>query len=328
MKKRILLIHTGGTLGMEGSQHLEPGHYASALVEQLPEYVGFAQIDSYILCNLDSSDVGPEQWSALARTIAEKRHEYDGFIIIHGTDTMPYTASALAFALEGLDRPVILTGAQRPMGALRNDARRNLADSIELATLDIPEVGICFDGVLIRGCRSCKVNTRAYHAFDSPGCEPLAKLGVDITLGKHIRRPVSPFRCCPGFDANVMVLHVTPGMNADLLSPLIEGEHRLDGVVLIPFGVGTVPCQMGNVAAWVHRATQQDIDVLIANAAAGKIDLPLYENSQVLQDAGAISGGEIRLEAALVKLMHACAMYKNKRERHEYLKWNVAGEME
>ena len=328
MKKRILLIHTGGTLGMEGTEHLEPGHYASALVERLPEYVGFAHIDSMILCNLDSSDVGPAQWTKLAEVIAQKRSEYDGFIVVHGTDTMPYTASALAFALEGLDKPVILTGAQRPMGALRNDARRNLADSIELATQDIPEVGICFDGVLIRGCRSCKVNTRAYHAFDSPGCEPLAKLGVDITLGKHIRHPVSPFRCCPNFDANVMVLHVTPGMNATLLEPLIEGDKKLDGIVLIPFGVGTVPCQTGNLASWVAQATWRGIDVLVANAAIGKIDLPLYENSQVLQDAGAISGGEIRMEAALVKLMHACATYKNKQERHEYLKWNVAGEME
>lgn len=327
MKKRILLIHTGGTLGMEGTQHLEPGHYARALVEQLPEYVGFAHVDSLVLYNLDSSDMGPEQWAELARTIAEKRHEYDGFIIIHGTDTMPYTACALAFALEGLDKPVILTGAQRPMGALRNDARRNLADSIELATLDIPEVGICFDGVLLRGCRSCKVNTRAYHAFDSPGCEPLAKLGVDITIGGHVRHPVAPFRCVPSFDAHVMVLHVTPGMEATLLNPLIEGNSKLDGIVLIPFGVGTVPCQTGNLGDFVSRATHNGIDVLVANAAIGKIDLPLYENSQVLLDAGAISGGEIRVEAALVKLMHACATYKNAKERHEYLRWNVAGEM-
>ena len=312
---------------MEGTQHLEPGHYARGLVEQLPEYVGLAHIDSQVLYNLDSSDMGPEQWSELARTISQKRHEDDGFIIIHGTDTMPYTASALAFALEGLDRPVILTGAQRPMGALRNDARRNLADSIELATLDIPEVGICFDGVLLRGCRSCKVNTRAYHAFDSPGCEPLAKLGVDITLGSHIRHPVAPFRCSPRFNANVMVLHITPGMNANLLMPLIEGNPRLDGIVLIPFGVGTVPCQTGDVAKFVSNATQRNIDVLVANASVGKIDLPLYENSQVLLDAGAISGGEIRVESALVKLMHACATYDNPKERHDYLRWNVAGEM-
>lgn len=326
-EKKILLIHTGGTIGMQGNEHLEPGHYASALVEQLPEYIGFAHIDSEVLFNLDSSDIGPAQWQILAETIATHRAEYDGFIVIHGTDTMPYTASALAFALEGLDKPVILTGAQRPMGALRNDARRNLSDAIEVSTLDIPEVAICFDGVLLRGCRACKVNTRAYHAFDSPGCEPLARLGVDITLAKHIRRPCAPFRCRPNFDANVMVVHVTPGIRTDSLMRILDGPQPLDGIVLIPFGVGTVPCCENGVAHFVENATRQGIDVLVANAATGKIDLPLYENSSVLAEAGAISGGELRLEAALVKLMHACATYDNRSERLEYLRWNVAGEM-
>ena len=326
--QKILLIHTGGTIGMEGSDHLEPGHYATALVEQLPEYMGLAKIDSAILCNLDSSDIGPAHWAQLARMIADNRRNYDGFIVVHGTDTMPYTASALAFALEGLDRPVVLTGAQRPLGALRNDARRNLADSIEVATLNLPEVGICFDGMLLRGCRSCKVNTRAYHAFDSPGCEPLAKLGVDITLGKHIRHPVAPFRCRPKFDANVMVIQVTPGMPVDVFNRLLTGDKILDGIVLIPFGVGTVPSQDGGIVDFVRNATALGIDVLVANASVGKIDLNLYENSQGLIEAGAISGGEMRVEAALVKLMHACATYADRTERLEYLRWNVAGELE
>ncbi|MBQ9394829.1 MAG: asparaginase [Proteobacteria bacterium] len=326
--QRILLIHTGGTIGMEGSDHLEPGHYATALVEQLPEYMGLAKIDSAILCNLDSSDIGPSHWSQLARMIADNRRNYDGFIVVHGTDTMPYTASALAFALEGLDRPVVLTGAQRPLGALRNDARRNLADSIEVATLNLPEVGICFDGMLLRGCRSCKVNTRAYHAFDSPGCEPLAKLGVDITIGKHVRHPVAPFRCRPNFDANVMVIQVTPGMPVDVLERILTGERLLDGIVLVPFGIGTVPSQNGGIVDFVRKATALGIDVLVANATVGKIDLNLYENSQGLIEAGAISGGEMRVEAALVKLMHACATYADRTERIEYLRWNVAGELE
>lgn len=318
---------------MEGELHLEPGHYVSTLVEQLPEYAGFAKIDSQILFNTDSSDIGPTQWNQIAQTIAAKRSQYDGFIVVHGTDTMAFTASALAFAFEGLDKPVILTGAQRPLGALRNDARRNLADSIELATLNIPEVGICFDGALMRGCRTSKINTRAYHAFDSPGCEPLAKLGVDITLGKHIRHPMVPFRCSPSFDANVMTIHVTPGLSSDILMRLIDKNQEdnaqaLNGIVLLPFGVGTVPCLEHPIAPFVRKAVDQGIDVLVANASTGKIDLPLYENSQVLLDAGAISGGEMRIEAALVKLMHACATYSDKDIRHEYLRWNVAGELE
>lgn len=325
---KILLIHTGGTIAMAGEKHLEPGQYAAALVESLPEFVGFAQITSTILYNLDSSDIGPEQWREIALCIAQHRNEYDGFIVIHGTDTMAYTASAMAFALEGLDKPVIFTGAQRPLGALRNDARRNLADSIELATLPICEVGICFDGVLLRACRTIKHNSQAYHAFESPGCEPLAKVGVDIVLGKHLRKPLAPFRCQAQFDANVVVLHVTPGLNPDILRRFIDSaSDPLNGIVLIPFGVGTVPVKTRPLAPAVRHATDLGIDVFLANAATGQLELDLYENSQVLFDAGAISGGEIRMEAALTKLMHACAIFKDKQERHAYLQWNVAGEL-
>lgn len=324
---RILLIYTGGTLGMEGDDHLEPGEYVESLVESLPEYQGLAHIDSVPLFNLDSSDMGPDEWRQIALCIAKHRNQYDGFIVVHGTDTMPYTAAALAFALEGLDKPVILTGAQRPLGSLRNDARRNLADSIELATLKIPEVGICFDGVLLRGCRAIKTNTRSYHAFDSPGVEPLAKLGVDITLGSHIRQPYIPFRCVPEFNSNVIAVHITPGLEPKLLERMITAsEGNLHGIVLLPFGVGTVPVKSRAIAPVIRKATEMGIDVLVANASTGQIKLGLYENSKVLEDAGAIPGGEMRLEAALVKLMHAYAAYPVRSERVDYLRWNVAGE--
>ena len=142
-----------------------------------------------------------------------------------------------------------------------------------------------------------------------------------------------PFRCAPDFDANVIVIHVTPGISSDVLMRLLEHHEEksgssLDGIVLLPFGVGTVPCLERPIAPFVRRAVDAGIDVLVANASTGKIDLPLYENSQVLLDAGAIPGGEMRVESALVKLMHACATYRDIHERHEYLRWNVAGELE
>ena len=147
---RTLVLHTGGTLGM-GADPMEPGDYAAALIESMPELRSLSDFDSRIVCNLDSSDIGPSHWTLLAETIEAAREDYDGFIIVHGTDTLAYTASALAFALEGLDRTVILTGAQRPLSALRTDARRNLADAFELATKQISEVAVCFDGSLLRG---------------------------------------------------------------------------------------------------------------------------------------------------------------------------------
>ncbi len=323
----ILLLHTGGTLGMQ-HEPLEPGAYAAALVESLPEFSGFAQIESRIVCNLDSSDIGPETWVLLAETIAAERERYDAFLIVHGTDTMAYTASALAFALQGLDRPVILTGAQRPLGALRTDARRNLADAIELATMDVPEVGICFDGLLLRGCRATKTNTRSYHAFDSPGCQPLAQLGVDISLASHIRRPLVPFHLLARFDPRVVVIQVSPGMNPKLFEPWLERQEELRGIVLVAFGVGTVPSLHRPVAPFIRRAVDAGIEVIAANHSAGLVNLSLYENSQVLADAGAVAGGQMLVEAAVCKLMHALGNFPEVDERRRYLRWNIAGEME
>src|SRR5262249_17502793 len=150
-------------LGMHGSP-LSPGTYSQKLTERVPELSHLAELEIRIVCNLDSSDVGPEDWSTIARAVDEGRDGVGGVVILHGTDTMAFTASALAFALVNLDRPVVLTGAQRPLAAHRTDARRNLVDAVELATCDIPEVGICFDGLLLRGCRSVKSDARSYHA--------------------------------------------------------------------------------------------------------------------------------------------------------------------
>jgi L-asparaginase len=308
---------------------LVPSELGQQLITNLPELQGLIDLDVEIISNLDSSDIGPEIWTALAERIAECRTDFDGFLITHGTDTMAYTASALSFALEGLDRPVILTGAQRPLSALRSDARRNLTDAAELATLSIPEVGICFDGLLLRGCRATKSNTRAYHAFDSPGCQPLAKLGVDVELSPGIRRPVLPFRCDSRFDPRVAVVFVTPGLTPALLEHLIDaGSDKLRGIVLAAFGAGTLPAAQRPLAPVIKKAVDGGIDVLVANQSAGMINLGLYENSKVLADAGAIGGGQMMLEAAVAKLMHALSVFPRRSDRLRYLLWNMAGEME
>lgn len=329
---RIQLIHTGGTLGMTGTP-LEPGAYAQALTERLPELRELAHLETRIPFNLDSSDVGPEHWETLATMIGEARREedWDGFVIVHGTDTMAYTASALAFALCGLDKPVVLTGAQRPLEALRTDARRNLADAVECATCDVPEVAICFDGLLLRGCRATKSNVQDYRAFDSPGCPPLARLGVDIEFEPHIRRPDSPadFQLHPNFDGRVMMVFLHPGMDPDHVRTLIEGDAPPDGIVLAAYGVGTVPTSRRPVAPVVREAVDRGIEVLVATQSSGEVDLGLYENSLPLSDAGAIPAAEMTLEASITKLMHALALYPDDRDaRREYLLTNVAGERE
>lgn len=325
--RKVLLLHTGGTLGMHGTP-LEPGNYAQRLRTTVPELERIAHLETRIVCNLDSSDVGPSEWSAIAREIDAARDRADGFVVVHGTDTMAYTASALAFALSGLDRPVVLTGAQRPLAELRTDARRNLADSVEVAANSgIREVGICFDGLLLRGCRSTKSDARSYRAFDSPGLEPLARLGFDIDVARHVRAPAEPFRCDARFDPRVIVLHVTPGLEPRTVERLLDADD-VRGVVLAGFGVGTIPNRDRALAPPIRKAIERGVEVLVVTQWGGIVDLGLYKNSLVLRDAGAIAGGKMRVEAAVAKLMHAIAVYPDRAERRAYLERDVAGERE
>lgn len=303
---------------------LEPGAYASHLERQVPELGQLAEIETHIVCNLDSSDIRPEHWSAIAETIGERRSEFDGFVIIHGTDSMAYTASALSFAFDGLDRPVVMTGAQRPLAELRSDARRNLIDAVEVATRDIPEVAICFDGLLFRGCRTTKSNVHDYRAFDSPGVEPLARLGVDVAVGEHVRRPSEKFQSHPVFDSAVAVLRTWPGMNPKIVDHVAGAGIR--GLVLAAYGVGTVPTEKQPLAPAIARAVERGVDVLVVTQSAGTVDLQMYKNSLPLADAGAIPGGKMRIEAATAKLMHALARFDDADARRDYLLRDVSGE--
>lgn len=323
---RVLLLHTGGTLGMTGSP-LKPDAYSHALTQAVPEITELADVDTDIVFNLDSSDIGPPHWSALAQRIAQHRSRYDGFVVVHGTDTMAYTASALSFALRGLDRPVILTGAQRPLTALRTDARRNLADAVDVATRDIPEVCICFDGLLFRGCRTTKSSSRNYRAFESPGVEPLARLGVDVDRAPHIRRPYGDFDVDARFDPRVSVLHVTPGFDPSIFDSLLASDTPPRGLVLAAFGSGTVPTRQKSLGPAVQRAVAAGTEILVVTQSYGRVELDLYQNSRHLAAAGAISAGSMLVEAAVPKLMHALAVFARRVERQRYLTRDVAGEL-
>ncbi len=244
---------------------LEPDAFANELTVVAPEILQLADIDSRVIASLDSSDVGPEHWHELAEAIEAARGDYSGVVIVHGTDTMAYTASALSFALKGLDMPVVLTGAQRPLAAVRTDARRNIVDAVEMATHDVPEVGVCFDGLLLRGCRATKSNSLVYRAFESPGCAPLARLGVDVEVSKHVRRPSMPFECDPRFDPSILLIQVFPGMDPALLGRMLDPVHGVKGAVLVVFGLGTVPTTFRPLAPVVTKAVGEGVDVLVVS---------------------------------------------------------------
>jgi L-asparaginase len=322
---KVLLLHTGGTLGMVGTP-LVPDAYGSRLLEAVPELLQLADIDIHIVCNLDSSDLGPKEWAALASTIAGSHEDYDGFVIVHGTDTMAYTAAALSYALEGLGKPIVFTGAQRPLTALRTDARRNLVDAVEVATAELPEVTICFDGLLLRGCRAVKSDARSYRAFASPGVPPLAKMGIDVDISKLVRTPQRPFASHPVYDTRVDVVYMTPGMRSDIVLRRTE-DPTLRGLVIAAFGVGTVPAQVRAIAPQLGEAVRRGMEIIVVTQRGGKVDLMAYQSSAGLAEAGCLPGGTMHVEAAVPKLMHALARFDDRAARHGYLLRDVAGEL-
>lgn len=226
MTAKVLILHTGGTLGMrprEPDQVLASDEVETAFLEHAPELEEIAAIDTKVLCNLDSTDITPDHWRRMADEVLVAFEDHDGVVITHGTDSMAYTASALSFLLRDLARPVILTGSQRPLSAPRTDARANLVGAVDLATHDVPEVAIYFHGALLRGNRSTKRSSFAYGAFHSPNHPPLAEVGTHIKWVGDRLTPEGKLRMEGGFDPRVAVVRFVPGSSAALLE---EAEPR------------------------------------------------------------------------------------------------------
>lgn len=283
---------------------LVPDVYTQDLLAELPVLRKIAEIETRILFNLDSSDMQPHHWVELAETIHHALPNYDGIVVVHGTDTMAYTASALAFLLPGLDRPVVLTGAQKPLTDVRTDARANLVDACHLATLAIPEVGIAFDSKLLRGCRATKVDAWGMSAFGSPACPPLAELGLGVHLGSHVLAPRARRDFDPRLEPRVLAVRTFPGLDPKLLHGAIASGVR--GIVIEAFGAGNVPLRENSLIPVIESARALDVPVVIVSQCTrGSVDLSRYEGGAAAARAGAIGAGEMTAEAALTKLMVA-----------------------
>jgi L-asparaginase len=305
--KKLLLLHTGGTLVMQQSEEngaLSSNHYTRDLLAELPVLRQIARIETHFLYKLDSADMQPENWIVIARTIHERLDQYDGFVVVHGTDTMGYTASALSFLLSGLDRPVVLTGAQKPLTAIRTDARTNLVDACHVATLGIPEVAVAFDSRLFRGSRVTKLDAWSMSAFGSPACPPLAELGLGVQVGTHVlsARPPSPFD--ERLEPRVLAVRTFPGLDPRLLSGALATGVR--GLLLEAFGAGNVPRRERSHIPNIEQARSLDVPlVIVSQCPRGAVDLTPNEGGVAARDAGAISGFDMTAEAALTKLMIA-----------------------
>lgn len=304
---KILLVHTGGTLMMRSGKPDQPlvnDAYVDDLLSEIPVLAKIADIDTTILSQIDSSDMQPERWIELARTVHRELPNYDGVVVVHGTDTMAYTASALAFLLPDLDRPVILTGSQRPLDRIRSDARQNLIDAFQLATYPIPEVGLAFASQLLRGCRATKIDAWGLDAFASPMCPPLAELGVDIDIGDHVLAPRTRQTFDDRLERKVLAVRLFPGLDPTLLSGALD--TGVCGLVLKAFGAGNVPTLQRSLVPVIEKATRLDVPVVIVSQCyRAHVDLTRYAGGSAAFSAGAIGGADMTDEAALAKLMVA-----------------------
>ena len=326
--KRLLFLLTGGTLLMreQGSSPVLAVDDSTDLVAEVPALARIASIETKRLFAMDSSDMQPSDWVALAREVHAGVAAYDGVVVVHGTDTMAYTASALALLLGPLPKPVVLTGAQRPLVEARTDARENLVDAALVATMNVPEVVIAFASRVLRGARSTKRDALAYDAFVSPNEGPLAELGVQTKIAPHVRKPeaLAPFD--ERLEPSVLAVRIFPGLDPALIIGAVRAGVK--GLVLEGYGTGNVPLRIGrSLVPALEAARDARVPVVVVSQCLrGYVDLSRYSGGAAAQEAGALSAGDMTPETALAKLMIGLGRFGHGEALRAWFDRNVVGE--
>lgn len=340
-KSSILLIYTGGTIGMKvdsSIQALRPFDFSQILAE-VPELAKFAcRIDSYTFDPLiDSSDVEPGLWTSLANIIESQYDSYDGFVILHGTDTMAYSASALSFMIEGLTKPVIFTGSQLPIGVPRTDGKENLISAVEIAAAKdkeghalVPEVCIYFDNMLMRGNRSSKINSDNFRAFRSENLAPLAEAGINIRYNTQLIRKPDSWDLKPTFhkhlDTRVSILKMHPGITPDVVKHILcSPETR--AIIIETYGAGNAPSKEWFIDIVKAAASMGKILMNVTQCIAGSVNMDIYATGKSLKEAGVMNGYDSTTESALGKLFYLMGLFEDNLLVKSMLELDLRGEI-
>ena len=311
----------------------------SQILEEVPELGKFAyRIDSHTFSPLiDSSDVEPSLWKELTELIESRYDEYDGFVILHGTDTMAYSASVLSFMLEGLTKPVIFTGSQLPIGAPRTDGKENLISAVEIAAAKdmeghalVPEVCICFDNILMRGNRTSKLNSDNFRAFRSENYPPLAEAGISIRYNSPMIRKPESWDNKPVFhkelDTRVSILKIHPGITPQVVRDIVCSKDTR-AVIIETYGAGNAPSKKWFLDIISQASKDGKILMNVTQCLAGSVNMDIYATGKCLKEAGVISGYDSTTESALGKLFHLLGRYEENRIAAKFLREDMRGEI-
>ena len=339
MTKSVLIIYTGGTIGMvndPATGALCPFDFEQ-IAKAVPEIREFGfSINSYTLPEIiDSSDLKPALWADLCQIILDKYDQYSGFVILHGTDTMAYSAAALSFMLNNLTKPVIFTGSQLPIGTIRTDGRENLIAALEIAAAYledkaiVPEVCILFGDKLFRGNRTTKVNAESFDAFQSFNYPPLAEIGIHI----HYNYGAIDYTPRTGelsvfipMNTGIAILQLFPGLRPEIIEAIVK-TPGIKGVILETYGSGNAPTDKVFLAKIKEAANNGIIIYNVTQCLGGTVEMGRYETSRKLLKYGVSSGYDITMEAAICKMMHLLAKYEDSNEIKKYLNSSIKGEI-